>query len=81
MIAALNIPNQGSVHNNAIPLFILVVLLGTAFGASASGLLSFFTGVDPQPNPTATYKLSIEASAEEIEAVTNIALSNGGHLL
>ena len=81
MITALNIPNQGSVYNNATPLSVLVVLIGTAFGASASGLLSFFTGIDPDQAPTASYQLSIEASAEEIETVTNIALSNGGHLL
>lgn len=81
MTVALNIPNQESVYNNATPLFVLVVLIGTTFGAGASGLLSFFTGIEPDRAPTANYKFSIEASAEEIETVTKIVLDSGGHLL
>ena len=79
---ALNIPNNvASISENAVPLSVLVVLLGAAFGGLGGSVASFFSGANPDAETPASYKLRVEASDEEVQTVTQVLLSEGGRLL
>jgi len=78
---AINVPNVASVYNNATPLLVLAVLIGTAFGGGAGALSSFFAGANLDEDP-ASYRLIVAAaSAEELKTATTTLLENGGRLL
>jgi len=77
---ARNIPNLASVYNNSTPLTVLAILIGTAFGAGGSFLMSFFAGAKQNQKQT-DYQLVVEASDEDIKVITPTLLEKGGRLL
>lgn len=77
---ALNIPNMSSINNNAVPLLLIGVFVGAAFGGAAGGMFSFFAGAALDEDP-AKYRLAVEGSSEEIKTATQLLLEEGGRLL
>ncbi len=80
ILTGLNVPNVPSVATNAAPLLVLGVIIGTAFGGVAGGLSSFFAGAKLDQDPS-DYRLSIEASPEDIKTATALLLEGGGRLI